>query len=138
MKYYLDTNIIIYAVKGIIPRLSDRFVDIEPRDIVIPAIALSEIEYGAQKSFDYGKTMGKYIPFLRAFRVAPYTAKAAFYSGKIRVDLEKKGTPIGLNDTMIAGTVLAGDDGVLVTHNVREFERVEGLRIVDWTAEGDC
>ncbi|MBR6229136.1 MAG: type II toxin-antitoxin system VapC family toxin [Eubacterium sp.] len=132
VRYYLDTNIIIYAVKGIIPKFSDRFVDKEPGDIMIPAIALSEIEYGAQKSFDYRRTMGVYIPFLRAFRIAPFTAKAAFYTGKIRADLEKKGTPIGMNDTMIAGTVLA-ENGVLVTHNVREFERVEGLRVVDWT-----
>ena len=135
MKYYLDTNIISYAAKGNNRYLLDCFQKNDPKEIYIPAIVLSEIEYGARKSVDYDKTMSGYGSFLRAFRVAPYTAKAAYYTGKIRADLEKKGTPIGVNDTMIAGTVLA-DDGVLVTHNVSEFERVEGLRVVDWTEEG--
>ena len=135
MKYYLDTNIISYASKGDNRYLLDCFLKNDPKDVVIPAIVLSEIEYGARKSVDYEKTMSGYRVFLRAFRIAPYTAKAALCTGKIRADLEKKGTPIGMNDTMIAGTVLA-EDGVLVTHNVREFERVEGLKVEDWTVEG--
>ncbi len=135
MIYYLDTNIISYAAKGNNQYLLDCFKNTDPKRVIIPAIVLSEIEYGARKSVDYKKTMSGYSLFLRAFRVAPYTAKAAFYTGKIRADLEKKGTPIGVNDTMIAGTVLA-ENGMLVTHNVKEFERVEGLRVVDWTEEG--
>ncbi len=135
MNYYLDTNIISYASKGDNQHLIDCFHKKDPREIIIPAIVLSEIEYGARKSADYEKTMSGYNTFLRVFRVAPFTATAAFYTGIIRADLEKKGTPIGMNDTMIAGTVLA-EDGVLVTHNVREFERVEGLRVIDWMEEG--
>ena len=132
MKYYLDTNIISYAAKGTFPHLVDHFTENVPEDIVVPAIVLSEIAYGAHKSTDYEKTMAKYSCFLNVFKVAPFSARAAYFTGKIRGDLEKKGTPIGIYDTMIAGTVLAGD-GILVTHNVSEFERVEGLRIEDWT-----
>lgn len=132
MRYYLDTNIITYAAKGIYPHLIKRFLSKEPDKIVIPAIVLSEIEYGAHKSVNHDKTMAGYSRFLQMFRVVPFSAKAAFFAGKIRGDLEKKGTPIGIYDTLIAGTVLA-DDGVLVTHNVGEFGRVEGLKVEDWT-----
>ena len=52
--------------------------------------------------------------------------------GKIRADLEKNGTVIGPNDLMIAATVIR-KGGVLVTHNTKEFSRIEGLRIEDWT-----
>ena len=133
MKYYLDTNIIIYAAKGTYPHLIDHFMNKDPGDIVIPAIVLSEIEYGAHKSVNYDKTMAVYGRFFRVFRVIPFSSRAAFYAGKIRSDLEKKGTPIGMYDTLIAGTVLA-DAGVLVTHNVSEFGRVEELKLEDWTA----
>ena len=132
MRYYLDTNIIIYAAKGSYPHMINHFLSKEPERIVIPSIVLSEIEYGARKSVNHDKTMAVYSRFLQMFRVVPFSAKAAFFAGKIRGDLEKKGAPIGMYDTLIAGTVLA-DDGILVTHNVREFERVEGLRVEDWT-----
>ena len=133
MRYYLDTNIIIYGAKDVYPHLSDRILKHSPKSILIPSIVLYEIEYGAEKSINYDKTMFKYEKFLRLFSIAPFSVKAARYAGKVRSDLEKKGTPIGAYDVLIAGTVLA-DDGVLVTHNVEEFKRVEGLRVEDWTS----
>ena len=134
MKYFLDTNIIIYAAKGMFPVLIDRFTEHRPEEIFIPAIVSSEIEYGARKSIDYVTMMSKYRNFLSLFSVVSFSEKAAYCSGIIRSDLEKKGTPIGVYDTLIAGTVIA-NDGVLVTHNVNEFRRVEGLRVEDWTQD---
>ena len=130
--YLLDSNIIIYVVNGKYPQLFERIKENEPGNIAIPSIVVSEIEYGAQKSSNYKELIKKYLFFYSPFRIVPFTAKAAYYSGKIRSDLEKKGTPIGMYDTLIAGTALA-EDGILVTHNVKEFERVEGLKVEDWT-----
>jgi tRNA(fMet)-specific endonuclease VapC len=71
--------------------------------------------------------------FISRMDVLPYGVKAAAHYGQIRADMEKKGTPIGVNDIHIAGH--ARSEGLmLITNNVREFERVEGLRIADWTA----
>lgn len=71
--------------------------------------------------------------FLSRMEVLPYGVKAAAHYGQIHADLEKKGTSIGVNDIHIAGH--ARSEGLmLITNNVREFERVEALRIADWTA----
>ena len=71
--------------------------------------------------------------FISRMDVLPYGVKAAAHYGQIRADLEKKGSPIGINDIHIAGH--ARSEGLmLITNNVREFERVEALRIADWTA----
>ena len=70
MKYYLDTNTIIYAVKGTYPELKERFRRVNARSIVIPAIVEAEIEYGAGKSIDYEKTIALYKKFMEVFILA--------------------------------------------------------------------
>ena len=132
MKYYLDTNIIIYALKNSYPTIKTHFENTPSTSIVIPSIVLAEIEYGARKSYDYEKTIRLYRSFTDVFEEADFSSKASEYYGKIRADLEKKGQVIGANDMLIASIVLS-EDGILVTHNTREFRRIEGLRIEDWT-----
>lgn len=132
MKYYLDTNIIIYALKGQYPALPEHFKEIPSQSIVIPSIVLAEIEYGARKSNNYEITMSRYKQFMDVFIKVPFSEKAAIFYGRIRSDLERRGELIGPNDLMIASIVLA-EDGILVTNNVKEFERVPKLRIENWT-----
>ena len=132
MKYYLDTNIIIYALNGKYPAILPHFEQVPSMAIVIPTVVLAEIECGARKSFDYEKTIQLYRKFMHPFDVAPFTRHAAECYGRIRADLEAKGQIIGTNDLLIAATVMA-ENGVLVTHNTREFSRISGLAVEDWT-----
>ena len=132
MKYYLDTNIIIYALNGKYPAIRPHFEQVPAMAIVLPSGALAEIVYGARKSRDYEKTIQLYRKFMHPFDVAPFTRHAAECYGRIRADLEAKGQIIGANDLLIAATVMA-ENGVLVTHNTREFSRISGLAVEDWT-----
>lgn len=133
MKYYLDTNIIIYAINDRFPAIKDHFYNMPAQAIVIPSIVIAEIEYGAKKSNDYEKTINIYRRFTDSFEKAEFTEKAAGEYGIIRSALEKSGTIIGGNDLLIASIVKA-ENGVLVTHNINEFKRVDGLQIEDWTS----
>ncbi len=132
MKYYLDTNTIIYAIKGTYPSLVEHFKNVPKESIVIPEIVLAEIEYGARKSNNYNKTIKKYNEFTDYFDIAYFDKNAAVSYGIIRSELEKIGKQIGPNDLIIASIVQA-NEGILVTHNTKEFERIKELKIEDWT-----
>ncbi|MBR1598101.1 MAG: type II toxin-antitoxin system VapC family toxin [Lachnospiraceae bacterium] len=132
MKYFLDTNIIIYAIKGQYPSIREHFKHIAAQSIVIPTIVEAEIEYGARKSNNYDITISKYRQFMNTFIKVAFSEQAAVCYGQIRSDLEKRGEPIGRNDLIIASIVLA-DNGILVTNNEKEFNRIEGLRLENWT-----
>ena len=132
MKYFLDTNTIIYAIKGTYPSMIEHFKNVPMESIVVPNIVVAEIEFGAHKSSNYQKTIDKYNEFIDHFDKIRFNENAARLYGKIRANLEKAGTPIGPNDLIIASIVLS-EDGVLVTHNIKEFSRIKNLRIEDWT-----
>ena len=132
MKYFLDTNIIIYAIKGTFPALSLHFRKIPSQSIVIPLVVMAEIEYGAQKSINYNATIEKYRRFTDVFPKIGLSQNATVQYGRIRKSLEKTDTPIGPNDLIIASSVLA-EGGTLVTHNIKKFCRVPDLQIEDWT-----
>ncbi len=131
MKYYLDTNIIIYFINGRYSSIIDKIKKIPSQSIVIPSIVLAEIEYGARKSNDYNKTITKYRQFMNVFSIEQFDVHAAREYGVIRSSLEKAGKLIGPNDMLIASIVKA-NNGILVTNNVREFERIDGLHIENW------
>lgn len=132
MKYFLDTNIIAYFMKGKFPGLKEHFETADQASIFIPSIVLAEIEYGARKSHNYEKTKALYNEFLEKFEVVDFSVNEAITYGMVRSQLESLGTPIGPNDMIIAATALA-NDAVVVTHNTKEFFRVEGLKVEDWT-----
>lgn len=132
MKYYLDTNIIIYAIKGQYPAIEEHFSQIPSQSIVIPTIVLAEIEYEARKSKDYYATINIYNQFTSVFDKAYFSEKAISFYGKIRSELEHKGELIGPNDLIIASIVLA-ENGILVTNNTKEFSRIAGLQLENWT-----
>ena len=132
MKYFLDTNIIIYALKGKYPSLPSHFRQTPSQSIVIPAIVMAEIEYGARKSTDYDQTIQLYRQFTDPFIKMPFSDNASITYGIIRSRLEATGSQIGPNDMIIAATVLS-EKGILVTHNTREFARISELQLEDWT-----
>lgn len=132
MRYFLDTNIIVYAVKGKFPKIRKHFASVPSTSIVIPSIVCAELEFGARCSRDYNRSMALYSAFLKQFQIVPFGKKEAETYGVIRSQLKSTGTPIGPNDMVIAACAL--NNGVLVTHNTREFSRVIGLSLEDWTA----
>ena len=102
-----------------------------PRDIVVPAIALYELNVGIAKSKSPEKKRQQMATFMTHIAVLPFGAQEAEVAAGIRAELETLGTPIGPYDLLIAGIAVSAN-AVLVTHNTREFGRVEGLRIEDW------
>ena len=128
--YILDTNTLIYFFKGI-GNVADKLLAASPKDIGIPAVVLYELEYGIARSTSPRKRTKQLEELCALVAVLPFGNEEAKISASIRVSLEKKGTPIGPYDVMIAGTVLS-KQGILVTSNTKEFKRVPKLKITDW------
>jgi tRNA(fMet)-specific endonuclease VapC len=128
--YVLDTNTLIYFFKGA-GRVADHLLRVPPSQIGIPSIVLYELETGIAKSSDTEKRRIQLDEMIRIVRILPFDTKAAITAATIRATLEKSGTPIGPLDNLIAGTT-ASIGGILVTHNLDEFQRIEGLATVDW------
>ena len=132
MKYFLDTNIISYIIKGKYPKIIEHLKKVPAQSIVIPSIVKAELEFGARNSGNYERLIVPYMQLLEPFDVKDFHSDASYFYGLIRHFLTEKGTPVGPNDLLIAATVLA-NNGTLVTHNTKEFSRIEDLRIEDWT-----
>ena len=112
-------------------RVPEKFLATSPKDIAIPSIVLYELEYGIAKSASPRKMQAQLEELCSLVEVLPFSNKAARLSASIRASLEKKGTPIGPHDILIAGTALA-NDGILVTNNTKEFSRVPKLKLDNW------
>lgn len=134
MKYLLDTNTCIRHINGRAPSLREKLLRVNYNDIVVCSIVKAEMFYGSMKSQDPARSLAKQEHFLKQFVSLPFDDNASYIYGTIRADLEKQGTPIGLNDLLIAAIALA-NDLTLITHNVREFGRIANLRIEDWESE---
>jgi len=132
MKYLLDTDTCVYLIKGRPPQVSERFRHHRLSAVGLSSIVVSELSWGVAKS-GLQKNVDALDAFLAAFEVAPYDQVAAFVYGRLRAELERRGTPIGPLDTLIAAHALSLDL-ILVTNNEREFKRVPGLRVENWTA----
>jgi len=131
--YIIDTNTLIYFFKGI-GNVPNKFLSISPKEIAIPSIVIYELEYGIAKSNFPKKRQAQLKELCSLVHILPFANKEALSSASIRAKLEKKGTPIGPYDVLIAGTVLE-HQGVLVTNNVKEFSRVPKLKIENWFSE---
>jgi tRNA(fMet)-specific endonuclease VapC len=132
MKYYLDTNTCIYFLKGMNENIRKKMLEKHPDEIRICSIVQAELLYGAEKSIKREENLKNLKEFLFPFDIVAFGEKETNSYSKIRADLEKEGIMIGPNDLIIAATVLE-NDGILITNNVREFERVKKLRIENWT-----
>ncbi len=134
MKYMLDTNICIYAIKHKPDIVIKKFLSHDPEEICISAITYAELMHGVEKSMAVEKNRVAMSLFLSPITILQFDERAAEEYGRIKAELEKKGTPIGPMDTLIAGH--ARSSGlILVTNNTREFSRVTGLAVEDWTQE---
>lgn len=130
LRYMLDTNIVIYVVKRRPLAVLEVF-NRHAGEMCISAVTEAELIHGAEKSQQREHNLRQVEDFTSRLEVLDYGRKAAGHYGDIRADLERKGTPIGVNDLHIAAH--ARSEGVvLVTNNLREFERVAGLRVENW------
>jgi tRNA(fMet)-specific endonuclease VapC len=131
MKYLLDTNAVIAILKGD-PAVLRQLRTHLPADFGLPSIVAHELYYGAYKSQRAAENLAR-VEALQ-FEVVPFDAEDAQHAGEIRSQLAAAGTPIGPYDALIAGQARARQL-ILVTHNMREFERVTELQIEDWQAD---
>lgn len=128
--YALDTNTVIYFFKNM-GNVAQHLFSLPPHEIVLPSVVLYEIEVGIAKSNSPEKRRTQLNELLTVVRVLPFTENEASITAKVRASLEQAGTPIGSLDILIAGTALA-NQATLVTHNTKEFSRIDGLRLEDW------
>jgi tRNA(fMet)-specific endonuclease VapC len=127
----LDTNICIYLIKRKPPSVLRHFQNYRPGDIAISAITLAELEYGVAKSQAKERNKKALSQFIIPLEVLPFDHAATVCYGQIRADLERKGQPIGANDLLIAAHALSLD-ALLVTNNMKEFARIEDLKLANW------
>ena len=129
--YLLDTNICIYLIKKRPPEVLEQFRQHPPQDVAISTITLFELGYGVQKSQHIQRTQDAFDRFLLPLTILDMDQPAAIDAAAIRAGLEKKGTPIGPYDLLIAG-LARSRDMTLVTNNTKEFERIDNLRLENW------
>jgi tRNA(fMet)-specific endonuclease VapC len=130
----LDTNVVIDFLRGRQPALVARLErEIAPGVFAIPAIVLFELRYGVEKS-PYRERNEHSLLLFRQLPIAvlPFEEEDADVAGEIRADLERSGRPIGPYDLLIAAQARRRD-ALLITANTREFDRVRGLRVEDWS-----
>ena len=132
MRYMLDTNICIYAIKHKPEQVFMRLQEHDPIDICISSVTYAELVHGVEKSKAIEKNRVALALLLANIEIMNFDSLAAESYGKIRADLEKAGTPIGPLDMMIAGHAMALGYTV-VTNNTKEFERIKGLKLENWT-----
>lgn len=130
LAYLLDTDICIHALKRRNATLLDAFAAHDGR-MAVSDVTLYELYYGAERYEDPAARIAIIEGFAARLEVIPFDTRAALHAGNIRATLERRGQIIGGYDLMIAAIARA-QGLVLVTGNVREFERVEGLRVERW------
>jgi tRNA(fMet)-specific endonuclease VapC len=132
LKYMLDTNICIFTIKNKPQHVREAFTR-HHGQLCISSVSLMELIYGAEKSASPERNLVVVEGFSARLEVLNYDEFAAGHTGQLRAELARNGTPIGPYDQLIAGH--ARSRGlILVTNNRREFDRVPGLRVEDWTA----
>lgn len=131
MEYLLDTNICIYIIKNKPAQVFEKFLTLPIGSVGISSITLAELNYGVTKSKSVEKNTNALMKFLTPIEIVDFNYDAANEYGKIRTNLELKGTPIGPLDLLIASHALSLNI-TLVTNNVKEFNRISELKIEDW------
>ncbi|MBD0301510.1 MAG: type II toxin-antitoxin system VapC family toxin [Tolypothrix sp. T3-bin4] len=131
MKFLLDTNTCIIYMRGKNTTLKQKLESTLASDIAVCSIVKAELFYGAIKSANPERNLTLQQEFLAQFISLPFDDLAAMTFGTIRSQLEILGTPIGAYDLQIAAIALS-NNLTLITHNTREFQRVNNLLIEDW------
>lgn len=134
MTYMLDTNAIVAAARHPAWPIREKLLAHLGRDVCVSAITYAELEYGVKKSARPEQNRMAINQLLLGIRILDFDQRAAAHFGDICADLERRGQRIGDRDTLIAAHARSRGY-TLVTHNTREFSRVEGLHIEDWQLE---
>jgi len=134
MTYLPDTNTCIQYLALRSSLIVNRVAAIERSEIALCDVVKAELYYGAYKSNRRDNNLTLFENFFREFVSLPFDARAAKIYGLLRSELELRGTPIDPYDLQIAAIALA-NNLILVTHNTREFNRVDGLQFEDWEME---
>jgi tRNA(fMet)-specific endonuclease VapC len=134
MKYLLDTNICIALIRQKPAALLEQLTSQQPGDVGISSITLAEFVHGAEKSAQSEHNMSALQQFLLPLELADFDQRAALAYGKTRAELERSGQIIGSMDMLIAAHAI-GLGAILVTNNVQEFQRVNGLALEDWISK---
>ena len=132
MSYLLDTNICIYIMRRRPAQVFRRFRKEGPERVGISSVSAAELRFGMEKSQRTEENLAALDEFLYPLSMYDFGALETRVYGKLRAGLERRGTPIGSLDTLIAAHALSLG-ATLVTNNTREFERVPELRLEDWT-----
>lgn len=133
--YLLDTNTVSYFLRNHSPALSDRLLGMAPEALAISVITAGELRFGLKRLApgQRANALGLRLEqILESFATLPLPPDAGKHYAATRAHLEAQGTPIGGNDLWIAAHALASDM-TLITNNLREFQRVPGLRVEDWS-----
>ncbi len=134
MRYLLDTNTCIRYINGRAPQIQRNMDSKSYADIAVSTITMGEMYYGSAKSRTPKRSRELQDGFLRHFDSLSFGEDAAEEYGGIRAYLERRGTPVGRHDMLIAAIARA-NGLIVVTHNTREFERIPGLNVEDWEVD---
>ena len=129
--YMLDTDICIYIIKKRPANLLEKFNAIPPSTLCISTVTYAEMQYGVERSSSKKMNQRILADFVAHLDVQPWDMEAARQYGKIRTSLKKRGKPIGNMDLLIAAHALS-QQCILVSNNLREFNRVRGLQCENW------
>ena len=131
MIYLLDSNTCIAFLRSRTSPVKEALARMQTSDVALCSIVVAELYEGAYRSAQQEDNLAKVGQFVARFTILPFDTIAAEIAGRQGASLAALGTPIGPHDLQIAAIALA-HDLTLVTHNVREFSRINGLRIEDW------
>jgi tRNA(fMet)-specific endonuclease VapC len=131
-RYLLDTNICIYIINRRPAKVLQHFEGLPAGDVGISSVTGAELAYGVEKSGS-ARNRQALEKFFAPLEIVSFDAEAMRRYGQLRAQLEKRGTPIGPLDMLIAAHAMALGSA-LVTDNVREFERIPGLALENWAA----
>lgn len=128
--YLLDTNMVIYLQRGI-PSVMQKLLVLGRQGVALPSLVVAELAYGVEKSTHQARNRDRLEQLLLEFTVLPWAHTAMWHYARHFHALRQKGQTIGHMDLLIAAQALA-EDATLVTNNLREFERIEGLKLENW------
>jgi tRNA(fMet)-specific endonuclease VapC len=126
----LDTNICIYIMNKRPIGVAEQFAEFDSDEIGISSIVVGELSFGANKS-NSARTKQVLHDFLEPITLVDFDVQAAYKYGEVRAALEQAGNPIGPHDTQIAAHALLLN-ATLVTNNLKEFKKVQGLKLENW------
>ena len=133
MIYMLDTDTCIYTIKKNPPAVFENLRRFSPDSVGISAITEAELRFGMSNSSKPEQNHRVLDQFLAPFQIVSFESSAAAHYGEIRSHLRRKGTPIGNMDLLIASHARSLSV-TLVTNNMKEFKKVPGLKVENWSS----